>query len=210
MKSKTFRAACLLMAAARLLTAGNSHIHDTLPVNTDGTLATGAVVVTWPTFVGTDGVLHTASQTAFAINGGILDLTIPALPLGVNYSVIYNLSGQKSIAQVWHVSDSVPVLTLAKIIVPKPLPPAGLTAPTVAPAGISSGGGLPGQVLTLNSFLQWAPAVAPVNTGPAGPTGPKGTTGPAGPQGPLGPQGVPGQPGASGSQGPIGARGRRA
>ncbi len=208
MKFKLFRAALLLSAAARLLVAGSTHIHDVMPANNDGTAATGAVVVSWPTFTGTDGVLNTTGQMAVAINGGILDLTLPANPAGVNYTVVYDFAGQKSIAQLWHVPDSTSVLILANVIVPRPTAPAALTgAYRVDPGGISPSNGLPGQVMTLNSLLQWAPAIPPVNTGPAGIQGVQGVAGPIGPIGNLGPQGIPGQTGTSGLAGPTGAAG---
>jgi hypothetical protein len=99
-------------------------------------------------------------------------------------------------------------LALSKVIVARPVAPAPLTGSyKVDPTGISPGGGLPGQVLTLNSLMQWAPASAPVNTGPAGPQGPQGPPGPQGPLGPLGPQGIPGQSGQIGLTGPTGAIG---
>jgi len=118
MKFRTCRAALLLTAVARLLTAGTTHIHDTLPASSNGTPATGAVVISWPTFVGTDGVLNTASQKAVAINGGIIDTTLAANPAGVNYTVVYDLANQSALAQVWHVPDSTSALTLAQVIVP--------------------------------------------------------------------------------------------
>jgi hypothetical protein len=208
MNLKLCRAALLLAAVARLLTAGNTHIHDVLPPNSDGTAATGAVVISWPTFVGTDGVLHTASQTAVAINGGILDTTLPANPAGVNYIAVFDLAGQTGLSQVWHVPDSVPAVTLAKIIVPKPTAPSPSSgAYTVNPSSISPAKGLPGQVMTLNTLMQWAPATAPVNTGPAGPQGPAGPVGPQGPIGAIGPQGIPGATGPTGATGATGTQG---
>ncbi|MCU1263213.1 MAG: hypothetical protein JWO80_6098, partial [Bryobacterales bacterium] len=45
----------LLTAVVRVALAGTSHIHDFLPANSDGTPATGSVVLTWPSFTGTDG-----------------------------------------------------------------------------------------------------------------------------------------------------------
>src|SRR5277367_5493500 len=105
MKFKPCRAALLLAAVARLLTDGNTHIHDVLPANSDGTPATGAVVISWPTFVGTDGVLNAAGQKAIAINGGILDTTLAANPTGVNYSAVYDLAGQTALPQAWHIPD---------------------------------------------------------------------------------------------------------
>src|ERR1700694_2555055 len=193
MKFKTIGAAWLLIAGARLLSAGQSHLHDTLPANPDGSRVTGAVVLSWPTFTGTDGVVNATGQRAVAINSGVLDVVLPANPAGVNYTAVFNLAGQKSIAQVWHVPDSVSVLTLARVIVPRPSAPAPLTGSyKVDPSGISPSNGFPGQVMTLNTLMQWAPATAPVNTGPAGPQGPVGPLGPQGPVGPIGPQGVPG------------------
>jgi hypothetical protein len=208
MNFKPCRAALLLAAAARLLTAGNTHIHDVLPSNSDGTPATGAVVISWPTFVGTDGVTNAAGHRAVAINGGILDTTLAANPAGVNYSVIFDLASQPGLSQVWHVPDSVTALTLAQIIVPRPTAPAASTgAYTVTPSSISPGKGLPGQVMTLNTLMQWAPANAPTDTGPAGPAGPPGPVGPQGPAGPIGPQGMPGQTGATGATGAAGPPG---
>jgi Protein of unknown function (DUF2961)/Collagen triple helix repeat (20 copies) len=208
MNLKPCRAALLLTAAARLLTAGTTHIHDVLPANSDGTPATGAVVISWPTFVGTDGVLNTAGQKAVAINGGILDTTLAANSAGVNYTAVFDLAGQTALAQVWHVADSVTALTLSQIIVPRPTAPAPLTgAYKVDPTGISPGKGVPGQVMTLNTLMQWSPANAPVSAGPAGPLGPQGQPGPIGPVGPIGPQGIPGQPGATGATGATGPPG---
>ena len=208
MKLQPYRAVLLLTAVTRLLTAGTTHIHDTLPVNSDGTPATGAVVISWPTFVGTDGVLNTASQKAVAINNGILDTTLAANPAGVNYTASFDFAAQTAVAQNWHVPDSTSAVTLAMIIVPRPTAPAALTgAYKVDPTGISPGKGLPGQVMTLNTLLQWSPAPASVNSGPAGPQGPIGPTGPIGPIGHIGPQGSPGTSGATGPAGPIGPQG---
>jgi hypothetical protein len=208
MNARIFRAVLLLTAVTRVLTAANTHIHDVLPANSDGTPATGAVVVSWPTFVGTDGVLNTAGQKAVAINGGVIDITLAANPAGVNYSVVFDLAGQSALAQAWHVPDSVSTLTLSRVIVPRPTAPAPATgAYKLDPSGISPGKGLPGQVMTLNTLMQWAPATAPVNSGPVGPVGPSGPAGPPGPQGPIGPQGIPGTPGATGATGPQGLQG---
>jgi hypothetical protein len=201
----------LLTAVTRLLTAGTTHIHDVLPANSDGSKATGAVVVKWPTFTGTDGVLNPAGEKAIAINIGILDTTLPANPVGVNYSAVFNLAGRTALAQVWHVPDSTAAVTLAQIIVPRPSAPSALSgAYQVNPNGISPAGGLPGQVMALNTLLQWGPANVPAVVGPAGPAGPSGPPGPRGPQGPIGPQGIPGSPGlvgATGAAGPQGAPG---
>jgi Protein of unknown function (DUF2961)/Collagen triple helix repeat (20 copies) len=208
MKFIPLRAAWLLMTAARLLTAGQTHIHDVLPANSDGSLATGAVVLSWPTFTGTDGVSNPAGQRAVAINAGVIDLSIAANPAGVNYTAVFNLAGQKSIAQIWHVPDSSSLVTLSKVIVPRPSSPAPLTGSyKVDPSGISPANGVPGQVMTLNTLMQWAPAAAPTNSGPVGPQGPAGPVGPQGPVGPIGPQGVPGTAGADGVPGPPGVQG---
>lgn len=211
MKRKAYLAALLLTAAARVALAGTTHIHDFLPANSDGTPATGSVVLTWPTFTGTDGVVVKAGQRAVAINAGILDLTLPANPSGVNYSATFYLSA-KTFRQTWHVPDSTPVLTLANIISVPPTAPGALTGPyKVDPGGISPGGGLPGQVMTLNSLLQWAPAAstgAAIGTpGPIGPIGPIGRTGPTGPLGPQGVPGLAGIPGPPGAGGPPGVPG---
>ncbi len=158
MNRNLYRAALLLTAAARMAHAGQSHIHDILPANADGTLATGSVVLSWPTFSGTDTVLVKAGRRAVAINNGILDVTLAANPAGVNYTAIFYL-GAKTLTQTWHVPDSNPVLTLANIIVVPAMAPGALTgAYKVDPSGIAPSGGVPGQVLTLNSLLQWAPA----------------------------------------------------
>src|ERR1700691_1632646 len=101
MKLKPCRAALLLAVGARLLTAGTTHIHDLLPANSDGTPATGAVVISWPTFVGTDGVLNTGSQKAVAVNGGIFATTLAANPAGVNYTAVFDLASQAALAQTW-------------------------------------------------------------------------------------------------------------
>jgi hypothetical protein len=208
MNFKPYRAVLLLTAVTRLLTAGTTHIHDVLPANSDGTPATGAVVVSWPTFVGTDGVLNSAGQKAVAINGGILDTTLAANPAGVNYSAVFDLAGQTAFAQTWHVPDSTSALQISQILVPKATAPAPLQgAYKVDPTGISPGKGLPGQVMTLNTLLQWAPANAQVNTGPPGPQGPAGPAGAAGIPGPMGPQGIPGQQGATGATGAMGPQG---
>jgi hypothetical protein len=208
MNLKPCRAVLLLAAATRLLTAGTTHIHDVLPTSSNGTPATGAVVVSWPTFVGTDGVLNTAGQKAVAINGGILDTTLAANPAGVNYSAVFDLAGQTALAQTWHVPDSVSAVTIAQIIV---LPPSNVAPSTgaykVDPTAISPGKGVPGQVMTLNTLMQWSPATAPANTGPAGPPGPAGPAGLKGPAGPVGPQGIPGTAGATGAVGPTGPQG---
>jgi Protein of unknown function (DUF2961)/Collagen triple helix repeat (20 copies) len=208
MNFKPFRAVLLLTAVTRLLTAGTSHIHDTLPTNSDGTLATGAVVVSWPTFVGTDGVLNSAGQKAIAVNGGILDATLAANPTGVNYSAVFDLAGQTAFAQTWHVPDSSSALKISQILVPRattPTPSQG--AYKVDPTAIAPGKGLPGQVMTLNTLLQWAPANAQVNTGPQGPPGSQGQAGSPGAPGPMGPQGIPGLLGATGAPGPTGPQG---
>jgi hypothetical protein len=208
MKFKPYRAVLLLAAVTRLLTAGTTHIHDVLPANSDGTQATGAVIVTWPTFVGTDGVLNNAGQKAIAINGGILDTTLVANPAGVNYSAVFNLAGQTALAQTWHVPDSISVVKIAQILVSRPTNPAPSPgAYRVDPSGISPGKGVPGQVMTLNTLLQWTPANAQVNTGPAGPQGPQGPAGAPGHVGPMGPQGMPGLSGATGATGPTGPQG---
>lgn len=208
MKLKPFGAALLLIAGARLLSAAQTHIHDLLPANTDGSLATGAVVLSWPSFTGTDGVLNTTGQRAIAINAGIIDLTIAANPAGVNYTAVFNLAGQKSIAQVWHVLDSSSAIALSRVIVPRPSNPVPITGSyKVDPSGIAPGNGLPGQVMTLNTLMQWAPMVAPVSTGPVGPQGTAGPVGPQGPLGTLGPQGLPGVAGAAGTAGIRGVPG---
>jgi len=213
MKWKVYRAAMLLWAASRAF-AGPTHIHDSLPAAANGTVATGAVLISWPAFTGTDGLVQRAGQRAVAINNGILDVTLPANPPGVNYTATFNLFNQKTIVQNWHVPDSTPVLTLASVIVTR----AGQIGQIgqlngsyrVDPATISPAGGSAGQVLTLNSLLQWAPAAAPVSAGPPGPSGPPGIPGPQGvpgPQGALGPPEIPGQPGPAGDPGPQGIPG---
>ncbi len=214
MKWNAYRAAWLLWAATRILFAGPSHIHDILPANTDGSAATGSVVLSWPTFTGTDGVLVKGGQRAVAINSGILDVTVPATPAGVNYAVTYYLVGRATLTQTWHVPDSTPVLTIANVLVIRTTSPASLTSTyKVDPSNISPGGGAPGQVLTLNSLLQWEPETAPSNTGPVGPAGPmgpagpKGSAGPKGDMGSIGPVGQPGSMGPMGQQGPAGATG---
>ena len=210
MKWKAYRAALLLSAVARVF-AGPTHIHDSLPAASDGTASTGAVLISWGAFTGTDGTVIKAGQRAVAINSGILDVTLPANPAGVNYTATFNLYNQKTFTQFWHVPDSSPTLTLASIIVTRAATAGALNGSyRVDPATISPSGGSAGQVLTLNSLLQWAPASAPANSGPQGPQGPVGAQGDpgpqgaAGPQGALGPQGVPGQPGSSGDPGPQG------
>jgi hypothetical protein len=208
MNFRPYRAVLLLTAVTRLLTAGNSHIRDVLPANNDGTPATGAVVVSWPTFVGTDGVLNETGRKAVAINSGVLDISLPANPAGVNYAAVFNLTGQTALAQTWHVPDSISALTIARIIVPRPSVASSSTgAYKVDPAGISPGKGIPGQVMTINTLMQWAPANAAVNTGPPGQQGPAGPAGSKGPQGTIGPQGMPGQAGTAGATGPSGPRG---
>ena len=208
MNLKTFRAVLLLAAVTHLLTAGTTHIHDVLPSNSDGTPATGALVVSWPTFVGTDGVTNTAGEKAIAINSGILDTTLAANPAGVNYSVVFDLAGQTALAQTWHVPDSTSALTIAQVLVPRPSTIAPATgAYKVDPTGIAPGKGVPGQVMTLNTLMQWSPANAPVNTGPVGPQGPQGVAGPQGPPGSRGIQGIPGLTGAAGVAGPAGPPG---
>lgn len=207
MNFKTFRAAFLLTAVTHLLTAGTTHIHDVLPNNSDGTRATGAVVVSWPTFVGTDGVNNPAGQRAIAINNGILDTTLAANPAGVNYSAVFNLAGQTALAQTWHVPDSTNAVTIALMLVRSSAPTQSGGAYKVDPTGISPGKGLPGQVMTLNTLLQWAPSNPAANSGPVGPLGPPGPAGPQGPQGPMGVQGMPGQSGAIGQAGPTGPQG---
>jgi hypothetical protein len=205
MKLKLYGAAMLLMAVARLLNAATTHIQDALPKNSDGSQATGAVVISWPTFTGTDGVLNPASQKAVAINGGVVDLTLAANPAGVNYQVVFSLAGQKPIAQTWHVPDSVTPVAMARIIVPRPTTPPALGGVyKTDPNGISPAGGLPGQVMTLNTLLQWTPSTVNGSNGPTGPQGPQGPTGPAGAKGAIGPQGIPGQQGGTGPQGPAG------
>jgi hypothetical protein len=201
------RAILLLTAVTRLLTAGTTHIHDKLPNNSNGTPATGAVVVSWPTFVGTDGVTSTAGQKAIAINNGILDTALAANPAGVNYSAVFNLAGQTALAQTWHVPDSTSVVTIAAMLVRTSAPSQSSGAYKVDPTGISPGKGLPGQIMTLNTLLQWAPSNAPTNTGPVGSQGPLGPVGPHGPQGPRGVQGIPGQMGATGADGAVGPQG---
>ncbi len=217
MKWKAYRAALLLAAVARLF-AGTSHIHDSLPAASDGTPATGAVLISWPAFTGTDGAVQRAGQRAVAINSGILDVTLPANPPGVNYVATFNLFNQKTFTQYWHVPDSTPVLALASVIVTRGAQAGGLNGSyRVDPTTISPLGGNTGQVLTLNSLLQWTPANPPVNSGPPGPRGPigpQGDPGPiglTGPQGDVGPPGVPGQPGqpgAPGAPGPAGQNGQ--
>jgi hypothetical protein len=223
MKWNTYRAALLLAAAVRVALAGPTHIHDLLPANSDGTQATGSVVLTWPAFTGTDNIRVVAGQRAVAINNGILDITLAANPVGVNYTATYYL-GARTLAQNWHVPDSTTTLMLANVIVVR-LPPVGTPGYKVDPSGISPGGGLPGQVLSLNTLLQWAPVTPAATSGPAGPIGPQGRIGLTGPVGPAGaagrngvtgPQGLegnpgsagfPGTPGAPGGQGPAGPPG---
>jgi len=213
MKWKVYRAALLLMAAVRIF-AGPSHIHDSLPAASDGTPTTGAVLISWPAFTGTDGLVQRAGQRAIAINNGILDVTLPANPPGVNYLATFNLFNQKTFTQYWHVPDSTPVLVLASVIVTRSAQVGALNGSyRVDPATISPSGGGTGQVLTLNSLLQWAPAPVPVNSGPPGPRGPAGpqgdpgALGDPGPQGGLGVPGTPGQPGPPGSNGVQGDKG---
>jgi len=214
MKWKAYRAALLLTAVARLF-AGPSHIHDSLPATSDGTPATGAVLISWPAFTGTDGAVQRAGQRAVAINSGILDVTLPANPPGVNYVATFNLFNQKTFTQYWHVPDSTPVLVLASVIVTRGTQAGALNGSyRVDPTTISPQGGSTGQVLTLNSLLQWTPATPPVNSGPPGPRGPigpqgdPGPLGPVGPQGDVGPPGVPGQPGQPGQLGAAGVSGQ--
>jgi hypothetical protein len=210
MKWNAYRAALLLAAVARAF-AGPSHIHDSLPAASDGTPVTGAVLISWPAFTGTDGQTQKASQRAVAINAGILDVTLPANPVGVNYTATFNLFNQKSFTQYWHVPDSTPVLVLASVIVTRGTQMGALNGSyRVDPTTISPAGGSTGQVLTLNSLLQWAPAAAPVSAGPPGPRGSAGSTGDTGPQGNPGPQGdlgPPGVPGGPGSRGLDGVKG---
>ena len=210
MKWKAYRAALLLTGTARLF-AGPSHIHDSLPAASDGSPATGAVLISWPAFTGTDGMPQKASQRAVAINAGILDVTLPANPVGVNYIATFNLYNQKTFTQNWHVPDSTPVLTLASVIVTRGAQIGTLNGSyRVDPATISPSGGATGQVLTLNSLLQWAPAAAPVSAGPPGPRGPAGSPGDIGQQGSIGSQGdvgPPGVPGQPGGRGPTGLQG---
>ena len=210
MKWKAYRAALLLGAAARLI-AGPAHIHDSLPRASDGSASTGAVLISWPAFTGTDGVVQSAGQRAVAINSGILDVTLPANPPGVNYTATFNLYNQKTFIQFWHVPDSTPVLPLASVIVSRAGQVGAISGSyRVDPSTINPSGGTTGQVLTLNSLLQWAPASVPTSAGPPGPRGPAGPQGDSGPQGTAGPQGVigspgiPGQPGQPGSPGPQG------
>jgi len=213
MKWKVYRAALLLMAAVRIF-AGPSHIHDSLPAASDGTPTTGAVLISWPAFTGTDGLVQRAGQRAIAINNGILDVTLPANPPGVNYLATFNLFNQKTFTQYWHVPDSTPVLTLASVIVTRGTQVGALNGSyRVDPTTISPAGGAAGQVLTLNSLLQWAPASPPSNSGPpgargsSGPQGDPGVAGPFGPQGDIGPPGVPGVPGVPGQPGQQGTDG---
>lgn len=207
MKPYPYRAALLLTAVVRVALAGPSHIHDFLPANTDGTPATGSVVLTWPAFSGTDGIPVRAGQRAVAINTGILDVTLPANPVGVNYTATYYL-GAKTLTQNWHVPDSTGVLTLAKVIVVAATPPGNLTTKgyKVDPSSIAPAGGRPGDILALNSLLQWSPSPAGAGSTP-GPAGPPGPQGRAGVPGTAGPQGIPGQPGLRGSPGQDGIPG---
>src|SRR5450432_4368595 len=109
MKWNAYRAVLLLAAVVRVALAGPSHIHDFLPANSDGTPATGSVLLTWPAFSGTDGIPVRAGQRAVAINNGIVDVTLPANPTGVNYTATYYL-GAKTLSQTWHIPDSTTVL----------------------------------------------------------------------------------------------------
>lgn len=93
-------------------------IHDSITY-ADGTLATGAIVLTWPPFVWS-GITIVGGQQSFEIApDGTINIplypTVNATPQPVYYTASYRLNRGPVYREYWNVPPTPPVVTIGSV-----------------------------------------------------------------------------------------------
>ena len=115
-------------------------IQDTV-YKSDGSLAKGSVVITWPPFISADGRSVFGGSKTVTINSGSLNVDLVpnegATPSGTSYNAKYYQSGSVYSEEIWVVPSSGTPLTLSQVRVNvAPSPPVILSSTQVTGTAI--------------------------------------------------------------------------